>query len=185
MNSAANEYCFSQPHWRVIAQGFSTESWFNEKKADGTGGILMPKVISLSTGKYYYRFASSTSSHESQLGGGWWLDFENFKKIEQFATKNQYSIQDAARLMLALPYEWTRVNRLVRAKLIEPMKAYAGEGKPVKMSSSKNQKGTIWVPTQHIKILQLYIPGLFIISPKPKNQLYETVFSDTTIKSIL
>lgn len=63
--------------------------------------------IPLRTGNYYYRFASSDSPHEAKFGGGWWLDFENYKKIEAFAPQHGYSIRDAARLMLALPYDWT------------------------------------------------------------------------------
>ena len=185
MASAVNEHCFSQPHWRIIARGFNTESWFNENRVVGTGGILMPEPLSLPTGQYYYRFASSNSSREAQQGGGWWLDFENFKKIDQFAKSNQYSIRDAARLMLALPYDWTRVDRLVRAMLVKPMKAYAGEGKPAKGPEAGYDKDTTWIPTQHMKVRQLYIPGLFINGAKPRKQLYETVFSDLTIKSLL
>ncbi len=185
MESAVNEHCFLQPHWRIIARGFKTEEWFNEGKAVGTGGILMPKPLSLRKDQFYYRFASSNSSHEAQLGGGWWLDFENFNKIDQFAKKNVYNIRDAARLMLALPYDWTRVDTLVRALLVKPLKAYAGEGKPAQGAKVGYDNDTAWVPTQHIKISQLYIPGLFIKGTKPQEQLYETVFSHITVKSLL
>jgi hypothetical protein len=30
MVESANGYCFSEPHWRVIAKGFQTETWFND-----------------------------------------------------------------------------------------------------------------------------------------------------------
>ena len=185
MEDPVNDYCFSQPHWRVIARGFDTEKWFNEGSAIGTGGILRPKPVKLRTGNFYYRFASSNSSREAQQGGGWWLDFENFNKIDQFAKSHRYTIRDAARLMLALPYDWTRVDTLVKSLLAKPLKAYAGEGKPAQGSSSGYDNGTAWVPTQHIKICQLYIPGLFIKGAKPREQLYETVFSQATVKSIL
>ncbi len=81
MHDVINEHCFSQPHWRLIARGFDTETWFNEHRAVGTGGILMPQEIRLRTGQYYYRFASSGSSREARQGGGWWLDFENYKEL--------------------------------------------------------------------------------------------------------
>ena len=47
MASTANESCFAQPHWRVIAQGFKTEHWFGDGQAVGTGGILNPRPVHL------------------------------------------------------------------------------------------------------------------------------------------
>ena len=184
MAEAANRHCLMEPHWRVIAQGFQTESWFNDGQAVGTGGIKNPQPISLPTGQYYYRFASSTSPREAQLGGGWWLDFENYRKIESFATQNGYSIRDAARLMLALPYAWTKVDLKIRALLALPLKAYAGEGKPAQGANAGGDRGTAWIPTQHIKVLQLYIPGLFVKGTRPREQLYETAFSSPTIERL-
>lgn len=176
MVGPANAHCFSEPHWRVIAQGFQTETWFHDGQAVGTGGILNPQPTHLRTGNYYYRFASSNSPRETQLGGGWWLDFENFKKIETFAQQHGYSIREAARLMLALPYAWTRVDLKIKAMLAVPMKAYAGEGKPATGAKDGADKGTVWIPTQHIKVCQLYIPGLFVKGSRPREQLYEKVF---------
>jgi hypothetical protein len=169
MAEPANGSCFSEPHWRVIAQGFQTEIWFNDGQAMGTGGILNPQPTHLRTGNYYYRFASSNSPREAQLGGGWWLDYENYKKLEAFAQQNGYSIRDAVRLMLALPYAWTRVDLKIKALLVLPMKAYAGEGKPAKGAKDGADKGTVWIPTQHIKVCQLYIPGLFVKGSRPRD----------------
>lgn len=177
MTEPLNKHCFLEPHWRVIAQGFQTETWFNDGQAIGTGGIQNPQPIHLPTGNYYYRFASSNSPREAQLGGGWWLDYENYKKIETFAHQNGYSIRDAARLMLALPYAWTRVDLKIKALLAAPMKAYAGEGKSAQGAKDGADKGTVWIPTQHLKVCQLYIPGLYIKSNRPREQLFEKVFS--------
>ena len=185
MDDPANAHCFSEPHWRVIAQGFQTESWFNDGQAIGTGGIRNPQQVHLRTGNYYYRFASSTSSREAQHGGGWWLDFENYRKIQTFAQENGYSIRDAARLLLALPYAWTRVDRLIKALLAIPMKAYAGEGKPAQGASEGADKGTVWIPAQHIKVCQLYIPGLFVKGDRPREQLYERAFSAPVSESLM
>jgi hypothetical protein len=178
MPTSLNEHCFTEAHWRVIASGFQTEDWFNDGQAVGTGGILNPQPTHLRTGQYYYRFASSSSSREAQSGGGWWIDFENFRTIRSFAEKHGYSIREAARLMLALPYAWTRVDLLIRALLKEPLKAYIGEGKPaLGEKKSGADKGTMWIPTQHIKIRQLYIPGLYTKGRRPHPQLFESVFS--------
>lgn len=177
MPTPLNEHCFAEPHWLVIARGFQTEAWFNDGQAVGTGGILNPRPTHLPTGQYYYRFASSSSSHEAQRGGGWWVDFENFRTIRSFAEKNGYSIRDAARLMLALPYAWTRVDVLIRVLLKQPLKAYSGEGKPARGATTGSDKGTLWIPTQHLKIRQLYIPGLYVRGSRPRMQLFETAFS--------
>jgi hypothetical protein len=166
VNEPLNAACFSQPHWRVIARGFDTERWFEDGQMVGTGGILMPRPVHLRVGQRYYRFASSTSSREAQLGGGWWIDFENFRLIESFAREHRHSLSYAARLFLALPYQWTRVDRLVHAILEVPLKAYAGEGK----------RATTWTPLQHRRAQQLYIPGLYIRGSRPREQLYELAF---------
>lgn len=83
MPTAANAEAFDQPHWRVIAAGFDTERWFADGQAVGTGGIVNPQPTQLRSGHYYYRFAGSTSPREAQLGGGWWVDFENFSLIHR------------------------------------------------------------------------------------------------------
>lgn len=174
MPAAANADLFDQAHWRVIARGFDTEHWFNDGQAVGTGGIVNPEPTTLRTGQYYYRFANSSASRESRFGGGWWMDFENYKLIETFASTNGYTLRDAARLMLALPHAWTRVDQIVRAFLRQPLRAYTGQGKPAQGAAKGADHGTRWIPTQHIKVRQLYIPGLYIKGRK--EQLFETVF---------
>jgi hypothetical protein len=163
-----NLICFSQPHWRVIAQGFETETWFEDGQAVGTGGIMMPKPEDLQIGQRHFRFASSTSSREAQLGGGWWVDYENFATIRRFASEQDVTLAYAARLFLALPYAWTRVDRLVSAILEVPLRAYAGPGK---VASSGDET---WTPVQHIKVKQLYVPGLY--KKGAPQQLFEQAF---------
>jgi hypothetical protein len=177
MPTPVNERCFDEPHWRVIATGFQTESWFADGQAVGTGGIFNPHPVHLPVGHYYYRFANSAASREAQLGGGWWLDFENFRTIRAFADQHGYTLRDAARLMLALPYSWTKVDRLIRALLKEPLKAYAGAGKPAQGAQAGADRGTAWIPTSHLKIRQLYIPGLYVTGERPRVQIFESAFS--------
>lgn len=163
-----NLNCFSQPHWRVIAQGFATETWFSDGQAVGTGGILMPEPEDMRVGQRYFQFASSTSSLEAQLGGGWWVDYENFAKISKFTDEQDVTLTYAARLFLALPYVWTRVDRLVSAILEVPLRAYAGGGKVASVG------GETWTPIQHFKVRQLYIPGLYKHGTQP--QLFSRAF---------
>jgi hypothetical protein len=186
---AVNANAFTQPHWRVIAGGFDTERWFEDDQGQGTGGIANPQPTRLPSGQYYYRFASSQSPRAAQLGGGWWLDFENFNTVRRFAQDNGYTLREAARLMLALPYSWTRVDRLVRALLREPLHAWTGLGKaaqePATATASAGakpgQKGTApptttWIPTQYVAVRQLYVPGLQGVAADGL-PLFESVFS--------
>lgn len=174
--TAANAAAFEQPHWRVVAAGFHAESWYTADQGVCNGGILQPQATRVASGQYYYRFASSASPLAAQLGSGWWLDYENFALIRNFAQQHGHALRDAARLMLALPYAWTRVDRLVRALLTQPLRAYTGRGKPVQAPQGGADRGTRWVPTQHIALRQLYVPGLAL--PGPRGQpLYETAFA--------
>ena len=175
MPTPANAKIFEQPHWRVIAAGFDTERWFNDGQAAGTGGIANPQPTRLPAGHYYYRFASSASSRHAQRGSGWWLDFENFALIRRFAGEHGYTLREAARLMLALPYAWTRVDLQVRALLRDPLRAYTGLGKPAQGADKGPDRGTRWIPTQHVAVRQLYVPGLYVQGQD--TPLYESVFA--------
>lgn len=171
-----NLACFSQPHWRVIARGLDTESWFNEGVGSGTGGITIPRPLDLPVGHKYYRFASGTSPRSAQVGGGWWIDFENYNTIRQYAQLHQLRLSYAARLFLALPVDWTRVDRLVSAVLELPLRAYAGKG------AVAIAKGEKWTPIQHLPVRQFYIPGLYV--PGASRQLYEEAFPKPQIEFI-
>ena len=176
---AANAACFDNPKWRVIAMGFSTESWFNDGQVAGTGGIDNPQRYHLMVGQPYYRFANSTSDEVAQAGGGWWVEFDQFLVIKDFARRNGYTLCDAARLFLALPYQWTRVDRLWTATLQLPLDAYAGFGKTAEVRSKPGTEGDRWTPMQHIKVRQLYIPGLVCDRTREDRKtpnLYETAF---------
>lgn len=184
---SANAELFDQPQWQVIACGFDTERWFNDGQAVGTGGILMPQPTRLLAGHFYYRFASSRSSAEAQLGGGWWLDYEGFRTVSAFAAEHGYRLKDAARLMLALPYAWTAVDLLIKALLLQPLRAYTGLGKPAQGPQNGPDRGTRWIPTQYQSVRQIYIPGLFVPGPRSasKQQLYRTVFQQpVTVTSL-
>ncbi|MFT3717349.1 hypothetical protein [Pseudorhodoferax sp.] len=183
MVTAANAHHFAQPEWRVIAAGFDTERWLQDGQAVGTGGILNPQPTRLPSGQYYYRFASSSSPDDARFGGGWWLDHDNFVLVRRFAAEHGYSLRDAARLMLALPHAWTHVDQLVRALLRQPLRAYTGLGKPAQGAATGADRGTRWIPTQHVAVRQLYVPGLAAASDG--GPLYRTVFQQPVEVSAL
>lgn len=69
----------------------------------------------------------------------------------------------------------TRVDLQVRALLREPLRAYTDAGKPAQGAGNGADRGTRWIPTQHVAVRQLYIPGLYLQGQdKP---MYENVFA--------
>jgi hypothetical protein len=115
-----------------------------------------------------------TQPHWRVIAAGWWLDFENFARIRRFAAGKGYRLRDAARLMLALPHAWTRVGLLLRALLTQPLRAYTGLGKSAQAPSGGADRGTRWIPTQHVAVRQFYMPGLSVRGHSP--QLFSQVF---------
>ncbi|WP_425092973.1 hypothetical protein [Tropicimonas sp. S265A] len=135
-------------------------SRFGSDWVEYNGGIQKPKRIHLNTGQRYYRFASSRTSRErSQLSGAWWIDHENFMTVTRFINGNYFSVREGLRYFLALPKDWTEVDVLVSAILEAPMDCYAGEGRRA-TGSHPADRGSSYIPPQHIRICQLYIPML-------------------------
>ncbi|MDT4291941.1 hypothetical protein RO575_20445 [Methylomonas sp. MO1] len=175
MSNALNDICFVQPHWQLIAKGISPEEWFNEHNIISSGGINNPTRVHLNQGHRYYRFFSNPSKPEKVLDGGWWLSFDTINTIWHYSIRMELQFTYAARLFLALPYDWTRVDRIVSAILTSPLDAYAGEGNVAKTITEK------WTPVQNIKVTQLYIPGLYVkrdVRNESMPQLYESVWKD-------
>lgn len=173
VDRALNAVCFTQPHWRVQAQGLDPHSYFEQGEGKGTGGIARPEPVMLNIDHYYYRFSDSTKGEAVALGGAWWISFDTYNTIKHFGEMHGYAVGYAARLFLALPVDWTRVDRIVRARLSAPLGAYAGEGKPALSLSGS------YTPLQHVKVTQLYIPGLFLTFGDTQ-PLYRRVWEDVS-----
>jgi len=153
-----NQKCFRQPHWLLEARGFDAEAWYDRRpdKQEGrqNGGIVDPQQTHLSPGHRYYRFAGATTAWIDQLSSPWWMSFDTFQIIRQYADRNDLGLPHAARLFLAIPEEWSRMDRVISAQLAEPLDAYAGRGK-VATGTDGN-----WTPIQHMQVTQIFIPGL-------------------------
>lgn len=180
--TALNHFCFSQKHWRMIANGIDIEAWFADGQVKNNGGIFNPQPDDVALKHRLYRLASSQSSEVAQKAGGWWISYEDFRKIQQFAQQHGYRFDHAARLFLALPYEWSRLDRLVTAYVVRPLRAYFGKGKTA--NSAKDGK---FIPNQHNAVKQMYIPGLFnpSLAPDDTRQLYLQAFQELTVETYL
>lgn len=124
------------------------------------GGIAMPRRVHVPVGQYLYRFASSNKAAHLRPLGCWWVEYEVLTKIARFAHEQESSPSAAARYFLALPWSWTQVDRLIRARVIARLDAYRGTGKPA-AGTHANDAGTRFIAPQHIgELFQLFIPGM-------------------------
>jgi hypothetical protein len=140
------------------------------------GGIQNPKQQHVRAHQFYYRFASSDRP-EYHTGGSWWLEFETFNKIRQLARSaaadgsSQDARREAVRYCLALPWQFTQCDRLIRAMFTQEVEVFRGLGRTAHghtlSTAAAGSFPTRYIPPQHIKELyQLYIPGMDKISAK-------------------
>ena len=127
---------------------------------DYNGGILMPRRSPVALGRFIYRFASSRTPHHQRAAGNWWIEYEVFAMIRGFIRESSGSRRDSVRYLLALPWSWSGVDRVLRARVIRPLDAYRGLGKAAQGAHVRDDN-TLYIPPQHMKELyQLYIPGM-------------------------
>jgi hypothetical protein len=178
-NSAISHHSRNQG-MRINSKYFMAGSLSEDTRSQATGGdkqnggIENPKQQHLRANQFYYRFASSTAP-QSCLNGAWWLEFETFNKIRNFARasiadgSSSDARREAVRYCLALP--WGQCDRLVRALFIQEVEVYRGVGRVArghtKVTPTGDSVPTRYIPPQHIKELyQLYIPGMQEFSSK-------------------
>jgi hypothetical protein len=144
--------------------------------AEYNGGILMPKRTPVPLNRYIYRFASSRTPHTERARGCWWIEFEVLNTIRQFIRQSGGSRREAVRYLLALPWSWSGVDRVLRARVVKPLDAYRGLGKSAQGNHPRDAS-TIYIPPQHLKELyQLYIPGM--------RELSASVLTDVADESV-
>lgn len=132
--------------------------------AEYNGGISMPKRTPVALDRFIYRFANSRTPHHQRRCGNWWVEYEAFTMIRRFMRESGGTRRDSLRYLLALPWSWTGVDRVLRARVIKPLDAYRGLGKAAQGTHTRDSN-TIYIPPQHLKELyQLYIPGMRDVS---------------------
>ena len=125
-------------------------------------GMSMVRQQELPPGQVLYRFIdTSVGSPESGANGPWWLEYEYFMKIKQFALQHGYSLSYAARLFAAILYEYSEVNAFVRAEVVQPLRCWKGRGKQVRSAGKDSRDLPTMTPMQSIhEIYQLCVPGI-------------------------
>jgi hypothetical protein len=180
-----NRDCFTdakQSHYFMIARGFNVGRFdaSNPTTVDGSypknGGMTNPARIHLAVGTRYFRFCDTKRANKDfmrEAAGGWWVDYEVFGRMRDFAKRHAH-IQDfagrqgqsalsyAVKLHMAVPYEWGDSGVLVSALLTSRLDAYKGLGDIANVGGSDARDGGAnYIPLQKKDIYQLYIPELF------------------------
>lgn len=125
-------------------------------------GMSMVRQQDLNPGVVLYRFIdTSVGGPEIGANGPWWLEYEYFMKIKQFALQHGYSLSYAARLFAAILYEYSAVNGFVRAEVIQQLGCWKGRGKQVRSEGKDSRDLPTMTPMQSIhESYQLYVPGI-------------------------
>ena len=146
---------------------FSQAKWANQELMSqgyhkALEGMSMVRQQELPPGQVLYRFIdTSVGSPESGANGPWWLEYEYFMKIKQFALQHGYSLSYAARLFAAILYEYSEVNGFVRAEVVQPLRSWKGRGKQVRSVGKDSRDLPTMTPMQSMhEIYQLYVPGI-------------------------
>jgi hypothetical protein len=120
-------------------------------------GMWAVQRIHLRAAQRLYRLGSSDHP-ERWYTSGWWLEYEHFHTVRDYARRAKLSVGYAARRCLALMYEWGKADVLVSALLVQPLDAYGGRGRVQARDRAAEGGLYTWYPPPSIR--QLYIPGL-------------------------
>jgi hypothetical protein len=181
-----NFHCFEGvglPYWRSIAEGFPANKRRLAKGPDGTrwefepdvdgyvpqnGGMESPQETKLSPGTYFRFFGTiphNLHGADGGMSGGWWIDYENLEKVQNFANKCNYSPAQAAAMLLIIPKEWHDCGYLGLALLHKQMKAFVGRGKPAAGGISPASPmrdpsiNPVMMSPAHLDVKQYFVPG--------------------------
>ena len=185
-----NVHCFEKPeraYWLAIAQGFRP---LGEPSAGGklefahddpeyddgcvaqNGGIFSPQETRMRAGVYIRFFDTTTMVKFGPAGGmsgGWWVNYETYQMIIDWAEDHDLSIAQAAQRLIVLPRAWSDAAYMGAAFLSGRMKAWVGKGKPAtgkmsphnlaRMAGPGREKTPMIASPPHLEIKQFYVPG--------------------------
>ncbi|KPF61911.1 hypothetical protein IP79_13570 [Porphyrobacter sp. AAP60] len=159
---------FERPESLMMARGYQfgrlqhgPDGDYHSPDGGYNGGIIAPERILIPATATLVRFGGSAwrggGSFVGKVAAGeWWLDWRNFKLVEQYASTIGESVAFAVRQTCAVPEEWSDLSLFIQGTSRSPLWAYTGLGDVAHSSS-----GTIDpVGKGKPMIRQLFIPGL-------------------------
>jgi hypothetical protein len=143
--------------------------------SDALEGIYGLSQTTLSAGLPLYRFGNTTRK-EASLTGPWWLGFSPFEGVVAYAKARNEPLSLVARECLAIDWDWSKVDLLVRVLVKQGLSAWSGTPKTQFIRPEGEAPNRRWEPDR--RITQLYIPGLGQPSPtNPARTISEEAFT--------
>ena len=142
---------------------FANSHFQSEGYKKAREGMSMIRPYEIPQGQVLYRFYDSNRARSPEAGadGPWWIEFEHFQAIKHFALRNGYSFSYAARLFVAILYEWSEVNAWVSCEITRPLHAWKGRGKRVESTGKDARDLPTMTPLQSVlEIYQIVLPGI-------------------------
>ena len=171
--------------FQLGALGYKVPDDVRNQPGPKNGGMTKMDRVHLSVGQDYYRFCDSTKFNKdwrAAAAGPWWMEFETFNIIREFARKHKHirdfahehgktGLSYSAKLHLAIPFEWGDCNAVVCARLTKRIDAWKGWGDIVRLSDppaagkkdyrDARDGGAKYIPLQKPECFQLYIPEIW------------------------
>lgn len=133
--------------------------------ARAAAGIRNPAVTVLVPGEDVYRFASSVQpgtghavSPARQATGPWWFRSRDWQKILKSYLKGSFSLGTTARIAGAVQWSWSRMDVLLKARVVAAIEVWEGQGLPQYRDVLPN--GMTVTLRGLPDVVQLYVPGM-------------------------
>jgi len=135
------------------------EDFMESSASEARKGLLSSMRTNLFPSIELYRFANSQRP-DRNLAGPWWISYSPFEALKKYAALRQQSLSLAARTCLAIDWEWSKVDVLIKVVPKVRLSAWSGTPKTQtpKVKDTSWYTGVRWVPDRDIT--QLFIPGL-------------------------
>jgi hypothetical protein len=163
---AVNQHWFDRHDALPSARGASAKSAIVDPNGTvigyaTTGGIAAPQPVRLMPGTRIVRFGKIFFGEA--VGGPWWLEWRQYRRIEAYADQHGLSIQLAVRRLCCVALEWSTLDVVIQARLKSPLMAYSGVGAPVVVlhrPTHTREFLPVIADGQGSGVSQLFIPGL-------------------------
>lgn len=150
-----------------------------EERAAAESGMSSVVDAMVLPGMQIYRFGNAADDAR-WYSGAWWFGRSVHDALLQVARRDRVSLTQAARVALAVPLEWSRMDVLLYAKVVKPLAVWSGTPRTIRPGATAygsliSPDGTVLVPAGRRPIeghhglfrydpdrsmTQLYIPGL-------------------------
>ena len=151
------------------------ENYMESSVKKAREGLLTLTDTTLLPGIEINRFAN-TKRPDLYFTGPWWISFSPYEALKKYARFRNQSLSLAARTCLAIDWEWSNVDVLVKAVIKEPLSAWSGTPKTQTPKRDRRYTGMRWVPDRDIT--QLFIPGLWEADPEVSGRkIWQGAFS--------